>query len=202
MFQIQIDDKQKYEIILKNILIMLKNRNEIDNPDKVFEQLTKKNLESQKYILISEKKKYYVKYVLNKSITKKEADIEHFLDEFKKYNKILVVLNINKKIFKSISEHSNIEIFWDKELLINLIDHDIMPRKVTKLTDKEKKEVLESYNLTELQLPQIYRNDPLSKYFKGEINDIFRIERYNPTCGISVIYRIVVPSVDINLYGN
>lgn len=195
--RIQLDEKEKYEIITKNICNMLFERGEIDNVDETFNALIKKKIQSEKFIIIN--KKYYIKFLLNRTITKKDMEIENFLDEYKKNHKILIVFNINKKIYKTIMEYSNVEIFWDKELLVNLIDHDIMPHKVEKLNDNDRKNILESYNLKEYQLPQIYENDPLCKYYNGKINDIFRIERYSMTTGLSVNYRIVIPKSDIIL---
>lgn len=195
----ELNEAEKHEIIMKNILIMLHTRGDTSlDVNSEFEKIKSKNIAKQTYININNK--YYIKFVLNKIITKRETDIDKFLTDYENKQKIIIVTNINKKIYKTLTEYNNTQIFWDTELLINLLDHDIMPKNVRKLTDKEKEEVLESYNCTNKQLPQIYDNDPLAKYFKADIGNILRIERYSLNSGIAIGYRIVIPSVEIILH--
>ena len=53
----------------------------------------------------------------------------------------------------------------------------------------EKDIILKQYNLGELSIIKL--NDMMTRYYYGKINDIFRIERFCKTSGISIVYRRV-----------
>jgi len=69
--------------------------------------------------------------------------------------------------------------------------HDLIPKHV-KLSDKEKKELLERYNISMKELPKIYKNDPALQSLNIKVGDVVKIVRKSATCGESVYYRGVV----------
>jgi DNA-directed RNA polymerase subunit H (RpoH/RPB5) len=69
--------------------------------------------------------------------------------------------------------------------------HDIVPRH-SKISDKEKKQLIEKYNIRSLkEFPKIYKNDPGLQGLNSKVGDIIKITRYGPT-GESIYYRVVV----------
>ncbi len=62
-----------------------------------------------------------------------------------------------------------------------------------KLSEEEKKELLEKYNISLTQLPKIYDYDPLLKTLNDiKLGDVIKIERESPTAGKGIFYRVVV----------
>lgn len=66
--------------------------------------------------------------------------------------------------------------------------HVLIP-KHKKLSDKEKKVLLDTYNITVNELPVISKSDPALVDMDIEIGDVLKIERDSPTAGRVVFYR-------------
>ena len=69
--------------------------------------------------------------------------------------------------------------------------HILIP-KHKKISEKEKKELLETYQITINELPAILKSDPALAGMDVEVGDVIRIERESPTAGKTVFYRGVV----------
>ena len=74
---------------------------------------------------------------------------------------------------------------------INVQKHVFVPKHI-KLSDEEKKEFLESRNLSKAQLPQIEKEDPALAHLDAKKGDLIRITRKSPTTGEAMIYRVVI----------
>jgi DNA-directed RNA polymerase subunit H len=70
-------------------------------------------------------------------------------------------------------------------------DHILVP-KHAKVSESEKKEVMEKLNVSFSQLPAIYSDDPAIKHLDLEKNDLVKIMRKSPTGGDIVFYRRVL----------
>ena len=69
--------------------------------------------------------------------------------------------------------------------------HTLIP-KHSKVSDKEKKQLMETYNVSSLkEFPKIYKNDPGLQGLNVKVGDIVKISRTGPT-GESAYYRVVV----------
>ena len=68
------------------------------------------------------------------------------------------------------------------------IQHVFIP-KHKKLSDKEKKELLDEYKITVNELPVIKKNDPGLAGLDVDVGDVIKIERASPTVGNTVFYR-------------
>ena len=71
------------------------------------------------------------------------------------------------------------------------IKHFLVP-KHRLLSEEEKKSVLEKYNITAIELPQIMSNDVIVKEIGAKVGDIIEIKRNSSTSGEALYYRYVV----------
>jgi len=69
--------------------------------------------------------------------------------------------------------------------------HVLVPEH-TKLSDKEKQTLFETYNITIKELPKILITDPAIRHLEPKENDVIKISRKSPTAGNSVFYRGVI----------
>lgn len=104
--------------------------------------------------------------------------------------KIIYVLKVkpNQNVLKELA--SGDEVFYYNELIINRTNHRLVP-KHTLLTDAEKRELLLAFDVRDIQLPRILTTDFICRYYGAKIGDIFRIQRFSPSSGVAVAYRIV-----------
>ena len=73
---------------------------------------------------------------------------------------------------------------------------DIMNHKLVPLheiiTDEERKELFEKYNITQDQLPKILNTDPVSIFIGAQPGQVVKITRESHTAKKAVSYRLVV----------
>jgi DNA-directed RNA polymerase subunit H (RpoH/RPB5) len=193
---IKYSETEVTEILLKNVLLMIQERGIIDNKN------YKKNLKSLHdqikdellFTLINNKFKIGIRIVKYKvtSITKVEG-INEFLDD-ETYNlKIVIFKDMNQKTFKQLLTFDNTQAFWERELMMNIIDHDYVSKHIV-LSEDERKDFIKSYQITRDKMPKLEIYDPIVRYYNMQIGDIVRIIRNSPSAGKAVYYRVVVPS--------
>lgn len=88
------------------------------------------------------------------------------------------------------SSNLHIEFFAEPELIINITKHSLVPKHEV-LSPQDKKEFLEHYAIEEWQLPKIFKNDPVVKYYGVGVGTVLKITRKSETSGRYVTYRIV-----------
>lgn len=76
-------------------------------------------------------------------------------------------------------------------MAIEVQQHELVPKHEL-LGEDDAQHVLEQYDVTKDQLPQIKRNDVMAKHLDAEPGDIIKITRESQTAGTAVYYRIVV----------
>ncbi len=69
--------------------------------------------------------------------------------------------------------------------------HMLVP-KHSKVSEKEKAEVLEKYSITLKDLPRIFANDPAILDLDVKEGDVIKIIRNSASAGESIFYRRVV----------
>uniref|UniRef100_A0A060T955 DNA-directed RNA polymerases I, II, and III subunit RPABC1 n=1 Tax=Blastobotrys adeninivorans TaxID=409370 RepID=A0A060T955_BLAAD len=93
-----------------------------------------------------------------------------------------------QKLFSSVSP-ATIETFQESDLIVNITKHVLVPKHI-RLSDAEKKELLERYRLKESQLPRIQREDPVARYLGLKRGQVVKIIRRSETSGRYASYRI------------
>ncbi len=76
---------------------------------------------------------------------------------------------------------------------LNIMNHELVPLHVI-LSEKEKKELLEKYNILQTQLPKILDTDTVSIYIGAKPGQVVKIIRESRTAKEAVSYRLVVES--------
>jgi DNA-directed RNA polymerase subunit H (RpoH/RPB5) len=203
---LEINSKKRRIMVLSNIIKMLTERGLLqkDNLMKNIEKIINDDNNNDDYlytITLDNPKLYYdsgfdsmyIKLIYQKitGITKSSI-IGEFLYKYKNQPKIIVAINIVPKANLQIeTSFPNTQIFLEKELLINIIEHVAVPKHEL-LNEKEKEALCEEYKLKKKDIPKIFITDPVAKYYNAKIGDIFRIYRPSEISGIGVYYRIVI----------
>ena len=181
--------------VLSNILHMLANRHLIQHEEKkdIFDKITQ-NIDDINYEF-DINKFITVKIIKEKiSTIKRYGNIEDYFFKNRTRHKIIIIKDLNQKLYKQITEFSKTEVFREDEMMINVVDHKLQPFKFELLNSEDKDKVLEEYNVKSRQMPKINEFDIITRYYNAKVGDIFRIVRKSPIGVLDVIYRIVKPS--------
>ena len=71
------------------------------------------------------------------------------------------------------------------------VDKHILTPKHSKLSDKEKQALFERYNVTQKELPKVFKTDAALRELDVKIGDVVKITRVSPTAGQTFFYRVV-----------
>lgn len=185
------------EKILLNVTKMLTERKFLkeENLESNYQSLTKQINEEKVFKIKSDydnSKFFHILFVYGKLTTiKKIQGLETFLQKSKGQNRIFIADNINQKAYKQFKELNNTEVFFEYELQLNLIDHDLVPKHI-KLSEEEKEQFMEEYQVSKKQMSKMKSIDPVSRYYNSKAGDIFRIIRPSTSAGVGIHYRMVV----------
>lgn len=78
-----------------------------------------------------------------------------------------------------------------KKKKFDVLEHELVPKHEI-LSEEEKEEVLNKYEIKASQLPQIKSDDPAAKAIGAEPGDVLKITRKSLTAGKAIAYRYVV----------
>ena len=199
LFHIEITRNEKTNKILGNLIKMLCDRHVLDSSK--YEKHHKKLVDSVNDEFLFKIKSdfnddlYIIKFVHYKLTTiKKIADIENILyNSYQHDHKIFIVNDIVKKAYDQFLEFKNTEVFLEKELIINILDHVLQP-KFEVLTKNERIQLLDDYKTYKKQLPRMLETDPVARYYNMKPGDIVRIIRQSITTCDAIYYRIIIKS--------
>ena len=175
-----------------------------DNTNDELKMLISKGLLDMELTNPSNQKKVFVKYlILNKikniTLTKEinELIFNHFNNINNSEYEIIIVIKDKKTdslqhvIDSFISHKYNIQVFWIKNLLYNVLKHDLVPHHRI-LTPEEYSVVKKKYNIQKNGLPIISRNDPVAQYMGILPGNVCEITRKSETSGKYLSYRLCV----------
>jgi len=74
---------------------------------------------------------------------------------------------------------------------LNVLDHVMVPEH-TIMSEEEVSALLSRYNISTVQLPKIFHDDPAVKAIGANVDDVIRIVRASHTAGRAEAYRLVV----------
>ncbi|PIN70102.1 DNA-directed RNA polymerase subunit H [Candidatus Woesearchaeota archaeon CG11_big_fil_rev_8_21_14_0_20_43_8] len=83
------------------------------------------------------------------------------------------------------------KIIRKKTVTYDKLNHSLVP-KHTKLSEKDKKELLDKLKITLQEMPKIGNKDPAIRHLDVKEGDIILIERQNPILGTTIYYRGVI----------
>jgi DNA-directed RNA polymerase subunit H (RpoH/RPB5) len=203
LLPIEKNNETRRSTVLTNIVKMLTERKLLDA--KKLDQNIKKilTMTSDDYVYkipldypdVTKSQHFIVKLIYQKITSiSKSSGIADFLNQFKTDPKIIVVGVINMKLLygiKNDSTYPNTEIFLEKELMINIVDHVAVPKHYL-LSEAELKSVLENYHAKRREIPEILITDPITRYYNAKVGEMFRIIRPSETAGEAPYYRLVV----------
>ena len=139
-------------------------------------------------------KKYVIIKILNQKITaiNKTSPIGEFLHQYKNDNKLVIVKSISNKTKQLVTNtYPNTEVFLEKELMMNLIEHIYVPSHEI-LSNEESQQIIETYNTRKRDMPKMLTNDPIARYYNMQPGQICRIIRPSETSGFVSYYRLVI----------
>ena len=84
----------------------------------------------------------------------------------------------------------NVHIFHLDSLIVNLLEHRLVPKHKAIRNKNEINEILEKCNCSINQLPIILKNDIISKILRLSTGDICEITRTSHKCGEYPFYRV------------
>ncbi len=78
-----------------------------------------------------------------------------------------------------------------RHMAVKEIKHILIPAH-SKLSEKEKAELFDSYKITIKEMPAILKSDPAIQHLDVKEGDVIKIVRKSPTAGEYVHYRVVI----------
>lgn len=121
----------------------------------------------------------------------KSFGLRVFLDKYPEQHKIVIVHDMSKKAVQFIiHNYTDTEIFNEKDLMLNLVDHVDIPKHVP-MSEEEKEDFFKKYNCTIKQMPKIKDSDPVCRYYNLRPGTLVKILRPSETGGIVPFYRLV-----------
>ena len=182
--------------ILLNITKMLTERNVLldKNVEKNYKNLLKQKNEERIFSIKSDiSSDVYHIYIIHGKLTtiKKIQGLDTFLASSKGQHRIFVGDMISQKAFKQFLELKKSEVFFEYELLMNIIEHELQP-KFELLTIEEKEKKFIEYDIDKKNMSKMFSTDPIARYYSAKAGDIFRIIRPSPFTAMGFHYRIVI----------
>ena len=200
---------QQLNEIKTNLIKMLTNRGFIntENINKYIEKIIKEDNDDQEYIVLLDNETNYNTTIKNKKIfmkifdykitsINKNSPIGEFISKFDSEYKILIVQDINQKSENIIDSYSTqSEVFKISQLMINIVDHVLVPKHIV-LSKDETDKVLEAYRAKKRDMMLIRTTDAVAKYYNMKPGEIVKIIRPSVMTVEAPAYRLVIKSKD------
>jgi|TARA_B110000211_G_scaffold177538_1_gene200680 DNA-directed RNA polymerase I, II, and III subunit RPABC1 len=183
----------------KTLKEMLNDRN-IDTTylDKISEEEIIKLYEENQIFDFKVNDTLKIMYYMNTKI--KINDIRKYISTVNDANTSIIFISKEKfttNNYKSFNDFKDFNIiitfFHLKELLINIYNHNLVPKHIP-ITDKEEiNKIMEMYSIkSKFQFPIILNTDPISRYLDIKSDTLVKIIRPSKTSGEYVLYRYCI----------
>jgi len=205
---LRIQESDKIEIILRNIIKMLskrvifKDENDVNDTgtsilsnkkgvvltlDQAYELLSDKG--DNTYTLMTAKGEFAIKILFqNIASSAKGSIIRQFLDDYEDYMKIVVVTKINSKTLQI--PKNKLQFFEENRLMNDITEHIYQPKFVP-LNKAQKEKVFKEYKMTPLTCQRFESIDPIVHYYDLKKNDMMKIIRASPLSCLEPAFRIL-----------
>lgn len=202
-FQIEKNNSAITDTLLTNVIKMLTARDLIKDENGTINKVLAKKSDDNNYSIpldrnygTSKQKTFMVKIIPHKITgVNKSYGASEFLSTYKDYGKLLIVEDIGLKIAQQIIKNNvDTEIFKRDDLMINLIDHEIVPHHEV-LSPEESANFYEIFNVTKKQMPKMLNTEPVARYYNMQPNDICRITRPSARSCSYTTYRLVTKGI-------
>jgi DNA-directed RNA polymerase subunit H (RpoH/RPB5) len=205
LIPIEFSLERRQKIVLTNIIKMLTNRGLLkkENLKDNIKYITEVQTDTSEYsINIDNPSGYYnentkniiIKLLYHKigATVSKTSLLGEFLYSKKDIPKIVIVTAATNKLREQVKvDFPFSEIFLEKEMLINIVDHISVPYHQL-LNEEESKKLITEYEIKKKELPRIFVTDPIARYYNAKVGKIFRIIRPSETSVDSPYIRLVV----------
>jgi DNA-directed RNA polymerase I, II, and III subunit RPABC1 len=145
----------------------------------------------------NDSKVYKIVYLFDQKITTtaKTSVIGDYLYKNTSEHKIIIVDSIQNKTRLTIQkDFPMVEVFIRDEMMFCLVEHMYQPL-FQLLSPAEAEKIMTEYQLKKREFPRMFFSDPISRYYKASIGQIFKIYRPSETSGVAVYYRIVIQDI-------
>lgn len=212
LLPLEINSEKKRKIVLENVIRMLTNRkllNENNIQDNIKKIISIDSDDLVYTIKLDYPEIYYPKNDFTKNMyikllpqkvtgVSKSSNVGEFITLHKNHPKILIVNSITSTAHDTIrNDYSYSEVFLEKDLMIDKVQHISVPQHDL-LSDDNSKKVLEEYLVKKREMPKIFVSDPISKYYNARIGQIFKITRPSETSALAPYHRLVIKGNILN----
>jgi DNA-directed RNA polymerase subunit H (RpoH/RPB5) len=162
LYVAELSMQERKIVVLTNTIKMLNARGWIkdDEVNDLVEKLVS-DLQNSDYNVKTRSKEVSIHFILDKMTLKKRNYMKGVkVDD--PHRHIIIILNDENLISneKELLRMSNVELWFDQKLLINIIDHILVPIHRV-MSDNEKKEFLEKYAIPLDKVPWIKKNEEI-----------------------------------------
>ena len=190
---VEYNNKEVVQNIIKNTLKMLERRNKIDSWSDTYKSLGEVGIKYIYEVMTNDKLKIGINYI-NVKLTSivQGTDLDKYLSSNIDIRKIIISSNDTaKKVVKQITnDYRNAEFFFESELLEDIPSKVFVPKHRI-IGQDERKELLSKFQ--EIELARISSTDVMARHLNAQIGDIIHITRPSFTAGQNIFYRRVVP---------
>jgi len=146
----------------------------------------KEDLTEQLFVFFPEDEKVGVKPIRNYCIKMQEQSVQRAIMVVR-----VGMSSFAKQALAEMAPKFKLEQFTETELMVNITEHQLVPKHIKLSVAEKKKSLLEKYKMKESQLPRIQLNDPVARYYGLERGEVVKIIRPSETAGKYVTYRLV-----------
>jgi len=199
IINVEYNDKEIKEIILLNFLKLCGNRNLIknENINTIHNKLISSMNDNMTFLIEGENKKKIGLIMIWSKLTSvvKNIVLKDFLNQDDSIKKFVVLRKTEstKKLFTDIyNNYKGVDVFIDFELMINVVDHDCVPKHIL-LSDEDKKNLFENKDgiviYDKKTLKEIKTTDMIARYYGMKEGDICKIIKPSTSSGYVVDYK-------------